>query len=465
MTIRINLGLAFSAVALFGQIGAAGVRGQNPEAASIGLAASSTGRAIGSEARSHAASQHEVHASRGAFPPGAQLTALVAKDRHAIARRTAPTVESANRFAFDVYQRLRIRDGNLFFSPVSFSVALAMTYAGAAGRTESEMAKAFHFEGSKVDLHRGMGALLASWRVKGKNPGFRLDVANRLWVQQGERFQDAFVRITRVNYGAELGRVDFRDQPEQARRAMNEWVEVRTDKRIKDLAPSAATIKNTRLLLTNAVYFKGDWTYPFDQKRTKEADFHVTADQSTRVPFMHIERDLHYDSIEGLQVVELPYGERSLSMILLLPDRIDGLGELEAKLTASDVERWTTIGATEPVIVDIPRFKATSQFEMTSVLKSMGMVSAFDPSTADFSGMSNDRNLFVSAVIHKAAVEVNEEGTEASAATGVTMSTKAIFAKPRTPAVFRANHPFLFLIRDNRNGSVVFIGRMIKPAP
>jgi serpin B len=388
------------------------------------------------------------------------------RNRPALKKQVAGVVEADNQFAFDLYQRLRANEGNLFFSPASISMALAMTYVGAAENTESQMAKTLHFEMPRVQLDEQMRALRTSWNTKEKKQGFRLDVANRLWGQDGYHFLPEFLRVTRTDYGAELGQLDFRSEAEKARQTINAWVEDHTGQKITNLIPSPEALKDARLVLTNAVYFKGEWQEPFDKGWTKNEDFHVSADRKIKAPMMHKQDDFRYAHVDGLQVLELRYGDESLSMVVLLPEKVGKLNQLEENLTTANLQKWTESLDSEEVIVYLPKFKTTSQFQLSDTLKAMGMVSAFDGGTADFSGMTGNRDLFISAVIHKAFVDINEEGTEAAAATAVVaVPTSAPFrTEPKKPPVFRADHPFVFLIRDNRTGAILFLGRMIDPS-
>jgi serpin B len=374
----------------------------------------------------------------------------------------AAVVESGNRFAFDLYERLRSSNGNLFFSPASISVALAMGYAGAAENTAAEMAKTLHLAMPKDQVNEEMRALLASWKATDKKQGFRLDVANRLWGQEGYKFLPDYLQVTRDDYGAELARLDFR-QPEAARQTINQWIEEQTQDKIKNLIASPDALRDARLVLTNAVYFKGEWREQFKKYLTKDDEFHVSATRAIKAPLMRQEHGFRYLAAGDLQLLELPYGSGSLSMVVLLPQKVDGLSQLEAKLSAANLGKWLGDAKSEDVIVFLPKFKTTATFELTGTLKSMGMASAFNPASADFSGMTGGRDLYVSSVVHKAFVDVTEEGTEAAAATAIIMAPTAVFARPKAPPVFRADHPFVFLIRDNRNGAILFLGRIIDP--
>jgi serpin B len=313
-------------------------------------------------------------------------------------------------------------------------------------------------------LHEGMKGLREFWTTPDKKTGIRLNLANRLWGQTSYEFLPTFLQVTRDKYGAELARLNFA-QTEEARKTINTWVEEQTEDKITDLIPVGAISSDTKLVLTNAVYFHGIWAEPFKKDRTKDEDFHLTAADKIKVPMMHHSDEFRYGDIDDLQVLELPYGDSSLSMVVFLPKEVDGLADLESKLTFQNMKKWTaSVKHEEEVKVYLPKFKTTSQFEMSSTLRAMGMETAFDANTADFSGMTGGKDLFVSAVIHKAFVDVNEEGTEAAAATGVVMApTAAPIQEPKEPPVFRADHPFVFMIRDNRNGATLFVGRIANP--
>jgi serpin B len=383
---------------------------------------------------------------RPAAPPSADVLAVA---------------EDNNRFALDLYARLRNgQSDNLFFSPGSLSTALAMTYAGARGQTAEQMAQVLHVRLPQEKLHPAFGHLPRYWGVGGKGRGYRLSMANRLWGQQGFHFLPGFLSTTRDLYGAELAQVDFAGKTEQARRRINAWVEEQTQGKIRDLIPPGVLDARTRLVLTNAIYFKGDWTEPFRKEITQAAPFHISAQQQTDVPLMYQQDDFRYWAGDGLKLLELPYGKGDLAMLVLLPDEIEGLSALEAKLTTDNVSRWQSGLRKQEVRVYLPRFRLTSQFQLAEVLKAMGMTRPFTPGEADLSGMSSEQELVVSAVIHKAFVDVNEEGTEAAAATGVEVKTTAAILGP---AVFRADHPFVFLIRDNRTGVILFLGRLVNP--
>lgn len=370
---------------------------------------------------------------------------------------TGPLVDANNRFALKLLAVLRSTDGNFFFSPMSISTALGMTYAGARGSTASEMADALEFRAVGDDLHDGFASLLAT--LNPKDAPYQLAIANALWTHEKYKFRPEFLAIGQQRYGAELRPLDF-EQSEAARKSINDWVAGRTNDRIRDLIPSGVLTPLTRLVLTNAIYFKGKWKEEFEPGATRNEDFFVTTDRKKPVPLMH-RRD-HFQGFEDgdLQIVELPYRGAALSMVVLLPRQKDGLPALEKQLSHERLSGWLGQLASTEVDLALPRFKMTSEFRLDQALRTLGMRQAF-ADTADFSGMDGTRDLYIQAAIHKAFVEVNEEGTEAAAATGIVVKARAI---PRQPMLFRADHPFLFLIRDVRTGSILFMGRVADPA-
>jgi serpin B len=384
---------------------------------------------------------------------------LPAADKTDAGKTAIPgVVKGNNEFAFDLYNQLRQKDGNLFFSPQSISTALAMTYAGARGDTAEEMAQALHFCLPKTLLHPGFGALLRELNGEGKKRGYQLSVANALWGQKGEGFKDDFLQLTRDTYGAGLKQVDFAGDAEAARKEINAWVEKQTNDKIKDLLPPGTIDALTKLVLTNAIYFKGDWQSQFKKDQTRDEVFHGASD--AKVPMMHQTAKFKYHDAGDLQLLEMPYGGKELSMVVLLPKKADGLAGLEKSLTADKLAGWLGKVSEQQVIVTLPKFKVTSEFSLNGALEALGMKKAFQMPGADFSGINGKDDLYIKAVVHKAYVDVNEEGTEAAAATGVVVGVKSL---PPPKPEFRADHPFVFLIRDTRNDSVLFLGRLVAP--
>lgn len=364
-------------------------------------------------------------------------------------------------FAVDLYHQLRSIEGNLFFSPYSISTALAMTYAGARGNTEAQMARVLHFDLDHLTqeaLHSAFAALEEHMaQIQGKGD-VALHVANSLWPQAGYAFLAAFIDLCRRCYGVTITSVDYAADTEGARQQINAWVEEKTRDKIKELLKPPHVTPWTTLILVNAIYFKGNWAKQFDKKETDDGAFYLATGDPVSVPMMSQKARFGYQETEDLQVLELPYAGGDLSMLVLLPQARDGLPALETALTAENLALWTQYLERVTVQVALPRFKLSGEFDLGETLQAMGMVDAFG--AADFSGMTGQRDLFISEVVHKAFVEVNEEGTEAAAATAVLMKRSI---PPPTP-VFRADHPFLFLIRENNTGSVLFLGRVADPS-
>ena len=369
-------------------------------------------------------------------------------------------VQGNNAFALELYAKLRDGKGNLFFSPYSISTALAMTYAGARGQTEKQMAEVLQFSLPAEKLHTTFGAVLKDLNVRGEKASFKLSVANALWGQKGYGFLKEFIELIETSYGGRLNEVDFAAAAEDARQTINAWVENETKNKIKDLIPKGVLNSLTRLVLTNAIYFKGNWASKFEEEDTKDAPFTMVNGEKLDVAKMNQTAEFNYMETEDFQGLEMPYVDKELSMIILLTKRNDRLIALEESLTMDNLSNWLAKLAKRKVVVSVPKFTMTCQFMLADTLKSMGMTDAFSGG-ADFSGMTGRKDFFISAVIHKAFVDVNEEGTEAAAATAVVMKLTA--ALPEEIPVFRADHPFLFLIRDNCSGSILFVGRLMNP--
>jgi serpin B len=351
--------------------------------------------------------------------------------------------------------------GNLFFSPYSISTCFAMVYAGARGDTQKEMATAFHFTLSDEHLVSTFDALQKQLIQEDKSKGYRILLANALWGRKSETFLKEFLDLTK-RLNADFNQLDFVNEPEKSRRMINSWVEEKTQNKIKDLIPSGGIDSDTALVLTNAVYFKGQWKSQFDKTETQNMEFAISAKDEVKVPMMHQKEDFKYYADNKLQALELPYKSDEISMLVLLPREIDGLTEIEKTLTTKTLGVLLPKMQTTEVDVFFPKFKLTcGVFVLNKALIELGMPDAFDSGRADFSGMNGKRNLWISTVFHKAFVEVNEEGTEAAAATGAEMALSG--SMDETP-VFRADHPFIFIIKDNRSGSILFMGRLMNPA-
>ena len=371
-------------------------------------------------------------------------------------------VRGNTEFALDLYQKLRIVEDNLFFSPYSISTALAMTYAGARGNTEAQMAKALHFTLDQKQLHPAFASLEARLKIVQERGHIQLKVANRLWPQVGYPFLEEFLALTKEYYGVLITPVDYRN-PEAACRIINAWVEEKTQGKIKELIPSGVLDHLTRLVLTNAIYFKGNWASRFDKTLTANAPFWVTPAEAVEVPMMAQKGEFRYAENDTLQILELSYVGDDLSLIVLLPKKVDGLAELEDTLTVEMLREWTSGLWKREVQVFLPRFRLGCQYRLKDTLKAMGMTDAFDSGKANFSGMDGIVHwLYIFKVFHNAFIDVNEEGAEAAAATAVIIKARSL-SRPSPPATFRADHPFVFLIRENSTGSILFLGRVVNP--
>ncbi|MFH1227997.1 MAG: serpin family protein [Planctomycetota bacterium] len=382
----------------------------------------------------------------------------IAKDKQAV-------VQSNNEFAIDLYGKLSAREGNLFFSPYSISTALAMAYAGARNETAKQMATTLHFNLESDRLAQACAELIKGM-APSKPEDYQINIANALWGQQDYKFLPGFLDLNNKYYKAGLNPVDFLKATEEARQTINKWVEVQTNDKIKDLIQKGVLTPDTKLVLTNAIYFKGNWMTQFDKNKTVDADFNLADKTKVKTPMMEL-RDKKGFPIKipimrntDFMMIKLPYNGKELSMLIILPHKYDGISACEKLLTAENINKWQASLAEEKLPVYLPKFKLTLEFELSDMLKSLGMSDAFGYPQADFSGMGGTKELFIDNVIHKAFIEVNEEGTEAAAATAVIAPTGA---PPKAPSVFRVDHPFIFLIRDERSGSILFMGRVMNP--
>ena len=390
------------------------------------------------------------------------ITLLIGHPTDSTAANDVESLAGGNTaFALDLYARLKSADGNLFFSPYSISTCLATTYAGAQGDTAAQMAQTLHFDTNQNQLAASFGELQKQLNDEQEKTGIELSTANGLWGQKDHPFLPAFLAIAEQSYGAHLKQIDFHIHADAARTEINDWVDHKTKGEITGLIQPGVLGPATRLVLVNAIYFKGSWERKFDKLSTTQAPFTVAPKQKPEVPLMNLTADFKYAEVEGLQLLELPYAGGDLSMVVLLPGDIDGLKGVEYLLNAQTLDRWLAQASEQKVAVFLPKFKLAAQFSLATPLAEMGMTDAFSPN-ANFSGMDGERDLCISAVVHKAFVDVDEEGTEAAAATGAVMKSMAVML-PRLTPTFRADHPFVFLIRDNHSGSILFLGRLRKP--
>jgi serpin B len=378
----------------------------------------------------------------------------------------AELVQGNTDFAFALYKQFSTGDVNVIYSPYSVSIALAMLSGGANGPTADQMAQALRYTLPGEKLHPAFNRLaleLASRAdIKGIEPdqAFQLNVANSLWGQSGFHFESVYLDLLARNYAAGLRLVDYRADPESARRSINDWVSQSTNQKIKDIIPQGAIDTLTRLVLANAVYFHASWLYPFLKNATQPGTFILLDGTAIQTPLMHLEKGLAGMTGDGYQAVELPYVSPALSMLILVPDA-GRFGEVEAKLDSDLLAETVAALQWNQLRLTMPKFKFEWSQGLVDGLRALGMTNAFVPETADFSGMDGARDLYVSAILHKAFVAVDEEGTEAAAATVIMVGASAL---PDAPTEFIIDRPFFFLIRDNPTGTILFLGKVTNPA-
>jgi serpin B len=371
-------------------------------------------------------------------------------------------VDANNRFAIDLYVKykddLKYKDKNIFFSPYSIFTALAMTYEGAAGQTADEIQTVFHFPVDNITRRSANARLYNTINVGDKK--YTLRTANALWAQQDYVFLQDYFDVIENYYDGKITNMDFVGDAEGSRATINKWVEDQTNSKIKDLIPSGTINSMTRLVLTNAIYFKGDWILQFDKSKTQEADFKINTEKTVKAQMMSLTGEkaiFNYTENDIMQMIELPYAGNEISMLILLPK--ENINVIEQLLSAEKINEWRSSLKQRKIDVYMPKFKFETKYFMADDLKAMGMLSAFDQNAADFSGMTGKRDLYISGVIHQAYIDVNEEGTEAAAATAVL--TEQTSAGPMNE--FRADHPFIFIIQQKQTGNILFIGKVNDP--
>jgi len=378
-------------------------------------------------------------------------------------RETQSFADGNNDFALAMYRQLRTSPGNLFFSPFSIRTALGMVLAGARGETAVQMRKALRIASPDEALHAAFGEAVQELNaVSGEDS--EMAVANSLWGQEGVPLLPDFLELCSRHYGGVLNVVDFRNGAETAR-VMNQWVEDRTRQKIRNIIPPGSVDATTRMVLLNAVYFNGKWAQPFREDSTQDAPFYLEGGGEVQAPLMYQRGGMRYLQASRFQAVELSYRAGNVSMLVFLPNRRDGLRDLEEALTPSLLRDTVEEMVTQEIDLVLPRFKIAPQgVEVGGPLDTLGMSLAFDSSRADFSGVNGrepaeDGSWFLSHICHKALVETNEVGTEAAASTALWM----VLSISGRPPVVRADHPFLFAIRDSKSGAILFLGRVADP--
>ncbi|MEM2930170.1 MAG: serpin family protein [Thermoproteota archaeon] len=368
-------------------------------------------------------------------------------------------VRANNQFAFKLYFELvKTEAGNVFYSPYSIFSALAMTYEGARGETAEEMKTVFNFPENSV-LRPNFAAIYN--RINKAAEEYVLRTGNALWIQKDYPFLEEYLKTVEKYYGGKAAVLDFIHETEKSRETINAFIEEQTNHKIKDLIPPGVLDELTRLVLTNAIYFKGDWKIAFNESLTMEEDFWITPERSVKVQMMHMHPNetvrFNYADTGDLQIIELPYKGGNVSMLIILPKNIEAA---ESSLTVEKLEEYRAQMKKEKLDeICLPKFELETKYFMRETLSSLGMPTAFT-GAADFSGMTGGRDLFISQVIHQAYVKVDEKGTEAAAATAVIMKLTAI---PETK-VFRADRPFIFIIQENETGAILFMGRISDPS-
>lgn len=373
--------------------------------------------------------------------------------------------KASNLFALDLYNNLQHTEDNLLFSPWSTFTALGMTYAGAKGDTAKEMANTLYFK--KVpsqQLHQTIGSIQKHLT---NQDDYQLAIANRIYPYQGLVMQEKFTNLLNSAYGATIQLLDYRKQTDKSRQTINAWVKQQTLGKIPQLLQKRDIDSNIRMVLVNAIYFKAKWTNAFKPQRTKPLDFYVTPTNVITTPMMTQDAAFKYGDNLEVQVLELPYVGNRITMLILLPKKRDGLTVLEKQLTLSKLNKLISSLQPERVKVYLPRFKLSSRFYLKPQLVKMGMPTAFDEAKADFSDMVDTNHadgLAISNVIHQANCDVTEEGTVATAATAVTKTRGTIsFGGGSSLPEFRADHPFMFLIRDTQTDAILFLGKLVQP--
>ena len=371
-------------------------------------------------------------------------------------------IEANNRFAINLYSQYKSEEGNIFFSPFSISTAMAMVYEGAEGKTAKEIKSVFGFPKYDNSRRNQYSNLLSE--INKKDNEYALKTANALWAQQNFQFLDEYLTTVEEYYGGKTTNLDFINESDSSRLIINNWVEDKTNDKIKDLLPEGVIDSLTRLVLTNAIYFKAKWLIQFDADKTSDEYFRVNPDKSIKVPMMQPtsqKSTFNYTQNKDLQILEMPYAGEDLSMLILLP-LDDDIEALENSFTLEKLTAWKKSLRKRRVNIYIPKFKFETKYFMKNTLSNLGMPTAFTD-LADFSGMTGTKDLAISKVIHQAFVEVNEEGTEAAAATGVIMYMTSFRKQKHPTPVFKADHPFIFIIQQNETGNILFMGRVSNP--
>jgi len=375
------------------------------------------------------------------------------------AQNTQTLVRGNNGFSLELYKKLDSKEKNIFFSPISITTAFAMVYLGAKNETAKEISKTLNYNMPADSTSMAFNELTKQMNQSAETSKITLEIANMLWGQKGSKLLKSYLTNCKKYFGASLRELDFLGNSSGSADIINKWVSDKTNNKIKNLV-NPALLKGASLVLTNAVYFYGNWDIKFKKDNTRKEKFYISEKNTFDTDMMHQTEKFNYGKFNNYAVLELPYKNKSMSMFILLPDKINGLNEMEKNLSNDDLENSLNNLEKTKVNITLPKFKIEYSTGLSDILSKMGMTSAFGPK-ADFSGMTGSKGLFISSVIHKAFIDVNEEGTEAAAATAIIM-TKSM-PMPEKTKDFKADHPFMFMIRDNSSGCILFMGNLLKP--
>ncbi|MAH43302.1 proteinase IV [archaeon] len=386
--------------------------------------------------------------------------AMMLDDSEATSEGVKAVVNSNNQFTSDLYSKLlETEEGNIFFSPYSITSAFAMTYEGARGTTAEEIKQVFYFPDEEIVLRSSYARLFNL--INKPDKSYQLSTANALWAQEDYPFLEEYLSIIENYYGGETTNLDIEGDIEGSRQTINKWVEDQTYNKIKDLIPKGILKPTTRLVLTNAIYFKGTWLNQFDPKNTREMNFYVSDTETVTANMMYLvpkENKFNYAETDNLQLLELPYEGEEISMMVILP-KTGKMPLVESNFTSDNLELWKNSMTDQKVTIYLPKFKFKTNYFMVPTFKDMGMVSAFRAPPADFSGLDGTKTLKIQEIIHQAFVEVNEEGTEAAAATAVVIGKESASINP----IFKADRPFIFIIQEKSTGAILFLGKVMDP--
>jgi len=372
--------------------------------------------------------------------------------------QNSSSLEYNNRFAFDFLQQVsKVNNGNIFFSPISISWAMGMTFAGTSGESQNQISKVFHFPSNSKTFHAKQGGIANE--LSKKADSIELKIVNTLWAEKSYSFKHSYSKLMGKTYGAAIQKLDFVSKSEESRGAINDFVLRSTNNRISDLLPKGSVDEYTRLVLTNAVYFKAKWRNQFDKDRTGVANFYLTPETPVKCKMMGMKKEIDYYENESVQAIDLPYAGNNYSMLIILPRQSTSVDELIKNISPEFLRNIINGLSEEELTVSIPKYKLSTGYQLKKVLSDMGMPQPFTDE-ADFSRMSATNDLKISDVFHKAFIEVDEEGTEAAAATAVVLMMKSVFGGEK---FFTANRPYLFILREKNTGSILFLGKMADP--